>query len=163
TLPSSLLPGRVALISQSGSVVEAAANMGPRIGFSALVSCGTEAGTTVGDYLGYFAADPGTGAIGLFLEGFRDPAGFVAGARALREAGKPLAVLKVGRSQERSAAIAAHSGTLAGADEVVTGLLRQLGAIRVNDLDELFELLELLGHGRLPGGRRLVAVTDSGG
>src|SRR5207249_4299934 len=69
TLPSSLLPGRVALISQSGSVVEAAANMGPRIGFSALVSCGTEAGTTVGDYLRYLAADPGTGAVGLFLEG----------------------------------------------------------------------------------------------
>src|SRR5207247_9289181 len=91
------------------------------------------------------------------------PTGFVAGPRALREAGKPLAVLKVGRSQERSAAIAAHSGTLAGSDEVVTGLLRQLGAIRVNDLDELFELLELLGHGRLPAGRRLVAVTDSGG
>ena len=50
TIPASLLPGRVAMVSQSGSVVEAAVNMGPRIGFSALVSCGNEAVTTVGQY-----------------------------------------------------------------------------------------------------------------
>ena len=163
TLSESLLPGRVALVSQSGSVCEAAVNMGPRIGFSAIVSCGTEAVTTVGDYLEYFAADPGTGAVALFLEGFRDPRGFVAGARRVREAGKPLAVLQAGRTSATSAAVAAHSGTLAGTDEVVTGLLHQLGAIGVDDLDELFEVAELLGHGRLPAGRRLFVVTDSGG
>ena len=163
SIPESLLAGRVALISQSGSVCEAAANMGPRIGFSAIVSCGTEAATTVGDYLRHFAQDPGTNTVALFLEGFRDPAGFVEGARAMREADKPLAVLQAGRSKEAAAAIAAHSGTLAGTDEVVTGLLRQVGAIGVDDLDELFEVAELLGHGRLPRGRRAFVVTDSGG
>ncbi len=163
SIPESLLAGRVALISQSGSVCEAAANMGPRIGFSAIVSCGTEAATTVGDYLRHFAQDPGTNTVALFLEGFRDPAGFVEGARAMREADKPLAVLQAGRSKEAAAAIAAHSGTLAGTDEVVTGLLRQVGAIGVDDLDELFEVAELLGHGRLPKGRRAFVVTDSGG
>ncbi len=163
TLAESLLPGRVALVSQSGSVCEAAVNMGPRIGFSAIVSCGTEAVTTVGDYLRYFAADPGTGAVALFLEGFRDPDGFVTGARMLRQAGKPLAVLHAGRSKQTAAAVTAHSGTLAGTDEVVRGLLHQLGAIGVDDLDELFEVAELLGHGRLPRGRRMFVVTDSGG
>jgi acetate---CoA ligase (ADP-forming) len=163
TLAESLLPGSVALVSQSGSVCEAAVNMGPRIGFSAIVSCGTETVTTVGDYLRYFAADSGTGAVALFLEGFRDPDGFVAGARALREAGKPLAVLQAGRSKQAAAAVTAHSGTLAGTDEVVRGLLHQLGAIGVDDLDELFEVAELLGHGRFPRGRRTFVVTDSGG
>jgi acyl-CoA synthetase (NDP forming) len=163
SIPESLLAGRVALVSQSGSVCEAAANMGPRIGFSAIVSCGTEAATTVGDFLRHFAQDPSTNAVALFLEGFRDPAGFVEGARAMRAADKPLAVLQAGRSKEAAAAIAAHSGTLAGTDEVVTGLLRQVGAIGVDDLDELFELAELLGHGRLPKGRRAFVVTDSGG
>ena len=163
TLAESLLPGRVALVSQSGSVCEAAVNMGPRIGFSAIVSCGTEAVTTVGDYLRYFAADVETGAVALFLEGFRDPDGFVAGARMLREAGKPLAVLQAGRSKKTAAAVTAHSGTLAGTGEVVSGLLHQLGAIGVDDLDELFEVAELLGHGRLPRGRRMFVVTDSGG
>lgn len=163
TIPPSLLSGRVALVAQSGSVVEAAVNMGPRIGFSALVSYGNEAVTTAGDYLRWFAADETTTAVALFLEGFRDPAGFVAGARALRAAGKPLAVLQAGRSAEAAEAIAAHSGSLAGTDEVVTGLLHQLGAIGVDDLDELFEVAELLAHGRLPAGRRLIAITDSGG
>lgn len=163
TIAESLLPGRVALVSQSGSVVEAAVNMGPRIGFSALVSCGNEAVTTVGDYLQWFARDDETTAVALFVEGFRDPRGFVDGARALRDAGKPLAVLQGGRSKEAAAAIAAHSGTLAGNDEVVTGLLHQLGAIGVDDLDELFEVAELLGHGRLPRGRRIFIATDSGG
>jgi acetate---CoA ligase (ADP-forming) len=163
TIPESVLPGRVALVSQSGSVVEAAVNMGPRIGFSALVSCGNEAVVTIGDYLEHFADDPGTGAVAVFLEGFRDPAGFVQGARALRAAGKPLAVLQAGRSREAAAAIAAHSGSLAGTEEVITGLLHQIGAIGVDDLDELFEVAEVLGHGRLPRGRRLFVVTDSGG
>jgi len=153
----------VALLSQSGSVVEAAVNMGPRVGFSALVSCGNEAATTVGQYLQFFARDNETKAVTLFIEGFRDPTGFMEGARALRRAGKPLAVLQAGRSRESAAAIAAHSGSLAGTDEVVTGLLHQLGAIGVDDLDELFEVAELLGHGRLPKGRRLFVITDSGG
>jgi acyl-CoA synthetase (NDP forming) len=163
TLTEHVLPGRVAVVSQSGSVIEAMVNMGPRVGFSALISSGVEAGTTTGDYLRYFADDERTFAVCVFMEGFRDPAAFVDGARALRAAGKPLVVLQAGRHAEAAAAIAAHSGTLATADEVLTGLLHQLGAIGVEDLDEMIECAELLGHGRLPTGRRFMAVTDSGG
>ncbi len=163
TLTEHVLPGRVAVVSQSGSVIEAMVNMGPRVGFSALVSSGVEAGTTTGDYFRYFAQDDATFAVCSFLEGFRDPGAFVDGAKALRRAGKPLVVLQAGRHAESAAAIAAHSGTLATADEVLTGLLHQLGAIGVDDLDEMIECAELLGHGRLPEGRRLMAVTDSGG
>jgi acyl-CoA synthetase (NDP forming) len=163
SIPEHLLPGRVAVVSQSGSVIEALVNMGPRVGFSALVSSGTEVATSCGEYLEYFAADPATGAACVFLEGFRDPQAFIGGARAMRAAGKPLAVLQAGRSAEAAAAIAAHSGTLAGADEVVTGLLHQLGAIGLDDLDELIEVAEVFAHGRLPEGTRLIAVGDSGG
>lgn len=163
TIPDHLLPGRVAVVSQSGSVIEAMVNMGPRVGFSALVSSGTEVATSCGDYLEYFAGDDATGAACVFLEGFRDPEAFIRGAKAMRAAGKPLAVLQAGRSAESAAAIAAHSGTLAGSDEVVTGLLHQLGAIGLDDLDELIEVAEVFAHGRLPGGMRLIAVGDSGG
>jgi acyl-CoA synthetase (NDP forming) len=163
TIPEHLLHGSVAVVSQSGSVIEAMVNMGPRIGFSALVSSGTEVATSCGEYLEYFASDPATGAVCVFLEGFRDPEAFIRGARAMREAGKPFAVLQAGRSAEAAAAIAAHSGTLAGAAEVVTGLLHQLGAIGLDDLDELIEVAEVFAHGRMPEGRRLIAVGDSGG
>jgi acetyltransferase len=163
TIPEHLLPGSVAVVSQSGSVIEAMVNMGPRVGFSALVSSGTEVATSCGDYLEYFASDPATSSACLFIEGFRDPEAFIRGAKAMREAGKPLAVLQAGRSAESAAAIAAHSGTLAGADEVVTGLLHQLGAIGLDDLDELIEVSEVFAHGRMPEGRRMIAVGDSGG
>ncbi len=92
TLTEHVLPGSVAVVSQSGSVIEAMVNMGPRVGFSALISSGIEAGTTTGDYLRYFADDARTYAVCVFMEGFRDPAAFVDGARALRAAGKPLVV-----------------------------------------------------------------------
>ena len=163
SLPEHLLPGRVAVVSQSGSVIEAMVNMGPRVGFSALVSSGTEAATSSGAYLEHFAADPSTGAACVFLEGFRDPQAFIRGAKAMRAAGKPLAVLQAGRSAEAAAAIAAHSGTLASADEVVAGLLRHVGAIALEDLDEMIEIAEVFARGNLPGGRRLIAVGDSGG
>jgi len=163
TLPEHLLPGRVAVVSQSGSVIEALVNMGPRVGFSALVSSGTETATSCGSYLEHFAGDSATGAACVFLEGFRDPQAFIQGARAMRSAGKPLAVLQAGRSAEAAAAIAAHSGTLASADEVVAGLLRQVGAIALDDLDELIEVAEVFARGRLPEGRRMIAVGDSGG
>jgi acetyltransferase len=163
SLTEHVLAGSVAVVSQSGSVIEAMVNMGPRVGFSALISSGTEAGTTTGDYLRYFAQDERTFAVCVFMEGFSDPVAFVDGARLLRAAGKPLVVLQAGRHADAAAAIAAHSGTLATADEVLTGLLHQLGAIGVDDLDEMIECAELLGHRRLPGGRRFMAVTDSGG
>ena len=73
-------------------------------------------------------------------------------------------MLKAGRGEAAAAAVAAHSGSLAGSEEVVAGLLHQLGAIGVDDLDELFEVAELLGHGRLPRGpAALRRSTDSGG
>src|SRR5439155_4133900 len=118
----------------------------------ALVWRANEAVTTVGDYLRYFADDNETSAVTLFIECYRDPAAFIEGARILRETGKALAVLKAGRDQGAAEAIAAHSGSLAGSEEVLRGLLHQIGAIGVDDLDELFEVAELLGHGRLPRG-----------
>ena len=96
TIPPSLLAGRVALVSQSGSVIEAAVNMGPRVGFSALISCGNEAVTTVGDYLRYFAHDDETRAVTLFLEGFRDPTGFAEAWHPAQSTGWPPSSASVG-------------------------------------------------------------------
>ena len=93
TIPEHLLTGTVAVVSQSGSVIEAMVNMGPRVGFSALVSSGTEVATSCGEYLAYFASDPATSAVCVFLEGFRDPEAFIRGAKAMRDgreaAGRP--------------------------------------------------------------------------
>ncbi len=163
TVPPHIRRGRVGIVAQSGAIVEAFINNGGRVPISTIVSCGAEAGTGLADYLRFFADDPETDAVLAFVEGFGDPAGFLAAARRLATLDKPLAVCKVGRSAIAQAGIAAHSGKLAGSARVAAAALRQVGAILCADLDELTTVGELFGAGRTKLGRRAHVVTNSGG
>jgi acetate---CoA ligase (ADP-forming) len=163
TVPPHVRRGHVGIVAQSGAIVEAFVNNGGRVPMSTIVSCGAEAGTGLAAYLDAFADDPETHAVLAFVEGFGDPEGFLAAARRLAEADKPLAVCKVGRSAIARAGIAAHSGKLAGSARVARSALRQVGAILCEDLDELTAVGELLGAGRSRIGRRTHIVTNSGG
>ena len=71
TIPASFLPGSVAIVSQSGSIADAFLALGPRYGFSGVVSCGAELNRDAADWVAHFAADPATRVIGLFLETVR--------------------------------------------------------------------------------------------
>ena len=163
TVPAHVRRGSVAVVAQSGAVVEAFVNCGGRIGFSSLVSAGSEASLSAADYLQYFARDPETAAVLAFVEGFVDPDRLLASARALAEAGKPLVVCTVGRSVRGRAGVAAHSGRLAPAARVAAAALRQAGAVLVDDLDQLLAAGEIVAGGRRPRGNRLHVVTNSGG
>ncbi len=163
TVPMHVRRGRVGVVAQSGAIVEAFVNNGGRVPLSTIVSCGSEAGTGLAEYLAFFAADERTDAVLAFVEGFGDPAGFLAAARSLAEADKPLAVCKVGRSSAAQAGIVAHSGKLAGNARVAAAALRQAGAILCADLDELTTVGEIFGAGRTKMGRRAHIVTNSGG
>ncbi len=163
TVPMHVRRGRVGVVAQSGAIVEAFINNGGRVPLSTIISCGSEAGTGLAEYLEFFAADERTDAVLAFVEGFGDPAGFLAAARRLAELGKPLAVCKVGRSKIGQAGIQAHSGKLAGNARVARAALRQVGAILCADLDELTTVGEIVGAGRTSFGRRAHVVTNSGG
>jgi acetate---CoA ligase (ADP-forming) len=155
--------GTIAAVAQSGAIIEALVNSGGRVPFSTAVSSGSEASTTTADYLRFFAEDDETSAVLAFLEGFEDGPDFVAAARTLAEAGKPLVVCLVGRSSTAQHGILAHSGRLAPSARVSAAALRQAGAVLVDDLDELIAAGEILGAGRRPAGRRVHVVTNSGG
>jgi acetate---CoA ligase (ADP-forming) len=99
--------------------------------------------------------------IALFLEGI--PAGFAAAAERADRAGKPIVALKAGSSEVGSAAALAHTGSVAGNDAVVDAALRQLNVIRVTSIEELLSTAAVLGYSRWPRGRRMGAVTTSGG
>lgn len=163
TVPMHVRRGRVGVVAQSGAIVEAFSNNGGRVPLSTIVSCGSEAGTGLAEYLDFFADDDQTDAVLAFVEGFGDPDGFMAAARRLAEAGKRLAVCKVGRSELAQKGIVAHSGKLAGSARVAAASLRQVGAILCEDLDELTTVGEILGAGRADFGRRAHIVTNSGG
>jgi acyl-CoA synthetase (NDP forming) len=159
--------GVVAGIAQSGSVTDAFVHAGTRIGFSRIVSCGAEVMLDACDYLAYCLDDPETQAVILFLEGLKRPERFLSLADRALELGKPIAVLKVGRSAQAQAAAVAHSGSLAGADRTTAAALDAAGVIRCTDLDELLEVAELLAGchrlGRGAGRGRTGVVTVSTG
>ncbi|MBK3573905.1 acetate--CoA ligase family protein [Streptomyces sp. MBT65] len=158
-------PGNVALIAQSGSAAIFVARSSGRVRFSKVVSSGGEYGLTTADYLSWLADDPATAAAGVVLESIRDLPSFVAGVTRMRQAGKPVVVLKVGRSAVGSAATTAHTGALVGSDAAYQALFERLDVPLVADYDELASVLQCLTVPDLPpaAGTRVGVITISGG
>ncbi len=158
------LPGDQALVSQSGAVAAGLVEWGVArsIGFSAVVSLGDAVDVDFGDLLDWFARDPRTRAILLYIESIRDARKFMSAARAAARA-KPVVVIKSGRHEPGARAAATHTGALAGADAVYEAAFRRAGLLRVHALDELFAAAKTLGHLRSAPGRRLAILTNGGG
>jgi acetyltransferase len=133
-----------------------------RVGFSLFASLGNQADLNESDLLSAVAADPETRVIACYLEGVADGRRFLdalRGAAAL----KPVVLLKAGRSPEGARAVSSHTGALAGSDRAFDAAVRQAGALRVDTVEELFDLARGLASQPLPRGRRLVVVTNGGG
>lgn len=163
-VPADLVPGGISLVSQSGgllnAVAELAANRG--IGFNYLISIGNQAALDLADYIDYLADDPATSVIAVMMEGAKDGRRFRAAVeRAARV--KPLVILKLGRSEAGQAATLAHTGTLAGRHEAYEALFRRAGVAAVESLDELVETAALMAALPLPAGDGLCLLTVSGG
>jgi acetate---CoA ligase (ADP-forming) len=160
-----LKKGNIGVIAQSGSVVLAIANSNRGIGFSTIVSSGNEAVLDTVDYMAHFLDDPHTQVITAFLEGIRRVDAFKDCCVRAAAMGKPVIVVKVGRSEMARKTVASHTGALAGSDEMNDAFFKKYGVIRVDDLDQLLETAALFSHlkDRLPRGRHIGMVTVSGG
>src|ERR687894_2191397 len=158
-----LEPGGIAWISHSGSAFTALLHAERGMRFNLAVSAGQELTTTMADYMTYALRRDSTRAIALYLETVRDPDGFKAALVAAAERDIPVVTLKVGRTAAAGPLVAAHSGALAGDDAAYEALFDAYGVARVGTMNEMADLLELLGAGRrvAPGG--LAAIHDSGG
>ena len=108
------LAGNVGFISQSGSVCIAILSDLRRYGISLSVSAGNEAVTRTVDYIEYLIDDPATKVIATFTETVREPERYVAALDRAAAVGKPVVVLKVGRTERTQRAITSHTGGLAG-------------------------------------------------
>lgn len=157
--------GPVGIVLQSGglasAVLSAAQSRG--IGVSLLCSTGNEAVTSATDIISYLVADENTRVIAAFLESVRHPDEFRRVAELALAAGKPIVALKTGRTAAGARAALAHTGALAGNDRVVDAAFRQLGVIRVASLEEMLATAGYLGYHPGVTGRRMAAVTASGG
>jgi acetyltransferase len=156
--------GNIGFVSQSGAMVTAMLDWAaPRgIGFSHVVSLGDMADVDFGDMLDYLAADSGTSAILLYAEGITHGRKFMSAARAAAR-GKPVLVLKAGRSQAGARAAASHTGMLAGSDRVYDAAFRRAGLLRVETMEELFDAAGTLSLTHRQEGGNLAIVTNGGG
>lgn len=165
---STLLPGRLMALSQSGSLIGTLLSRGAArgIGFAHLVSVGNEADLDVGAIGEAATALPEVDAFLLFLETLRRPDRLARFARAAHTAGKPIIAYKLGRSPEAQALAVSHTGALLGSDQAADAFFRDHGILRVDQFEALLELPALL-KGRRPdatrAGRPVAVVTTTGG
>ncbi|MEW6667219.1 MAG: CoA-binding protein [Thermodesulfobacteriota bacterium] len=156
--------GPLAIISQSGTVTAAlsewAADEG--LGISAAVNLGNQADLCETDYIEFFASDPGTGAIVMYLEGVKDGRCFLDAIRAACRQ-KPVAVLKAGRTAIGQRSAASHTGSLASNFGVFSAACRQCGAFVATDLESLYDAAKGMAAIQPPRGNRVLSISTSGG
>jgi acetyl coenzyme A synthetase (ADP forming)-like protein len=162
--PIAPAPGRVAFLTQSGALGLAILDYVRKLnlGISTFVSVGNKADVSGNDLIQYWADDPRTDVILLYLESFGNPRRFGQIARRIAEV-KPIVAVKAGRSSAGARAASSHTGALAANDVVVDALFRQAGIIRTTTLEELFDVAALLAHQPIPQGRRVGILTNAGG
>src|SRR5580765_7175643 len=162
--PDAPVAGNVAFMSQSGGLgielMSQAGSLG--VGISDFVSVGNKADVSGNDLLQYWADDPHTDVILMYLESFGNPRKFARLARRIART-KPIVAVKSGRSAAGRRAASSHTAALATPDIAVDALFRQAGVIRVDTLDELLATAMLLAHQPVPTGRRIAIVSNAGG
>ena len=156
--------GNIGMLSQSGALGIAVLDQvrALDLGISSFVSVGNKADVSSNDLLCYWADDPRTAVIVLYLESFGNPDKF---ARIAPEVArrKPIVAVKSGRSAAGTRAASSHSAALASLDIAVDALFEQAGVIRTGTLQELFDVASLLATQPVPAGPRVGVVTNAGG
>jgi acetyltransferase len=160
------LGGAVGLVCQSGAsafgpFLNRAIDSG--IGLSYIISTGNEADLDFSDFVRYLLEDDDTKVIAGFVEGFKDAKKFIEVAKLAAERGKPIILIKIGRSELGAKAAQSHTAALTGLDALYDAALTQYGVIRVSDYDELLEVANLLSNSSAPAAKGLAVVSHSGG
>lgn len=137
--------GKLFVASHSGSMIGALVSRGKArgIGFAGLVSVGSEVDLCVGEICLATLDDPSIEGYVLFLESLRHGDKIKAFAREAARRGKPVIAYKLGRSSAAAEMAATHTGALAGEDDIADAFLKDLGVVRVEMLETLFEVLPL--------------------
>jgi acetyl-CoA synthetase len=153
----------VALICQSGTIALTLMFNDRSLPIGCLFTVGNQTRVAVEDLIDILAEDPRVTAFGLYLEGIKDAAAFARAADKARALGKPIAVVKSGRTQAAARTAHSHTGALAGADSVFDAFCRQAGIARCDTLATLCETLKLFHVGGPLPGRKLLVMGASGG
>lgn len=159
------LKGGISIVSQSGAVATVMKHFAHQhgIGLNVVAATGNEAVLGLADVVDYLVDDPATRVITVFAESVRDAALLSQAARRALRLGKPIVVLKVGRSEITVQAAQSHTGSLVGDDSVFDGVCRQLGLLRVRSIEELMFTAALLEKTGVLQGEGVAVLSASGG
>ncbi len=155
---------KLALITQSGHQgrpIAQGAELG--IGLKYWAPTGNEADLESADFIEYFVDLPDVAVISAYIEGFKSIPRLKAAAEKAARAGKPIVLVKIGRTEAGQRMAMAHTGHLTGSDDVMSAFFRQYGMVRVDDLDELLETSALFTRLPRPAGEGLCVYAISGG
>lgn len=161
---SGIIPGRVAIITQSGAlgVAMIGKTTVENIGLSAIVSVGNKTDVDEADLLEYLVTDDHTKIVLMYIEGVRDGERLIQAVKMSTQK-IPLVVIKSGRSERGAIAAASHTGSLAGSDEIFDAIMRQCGVLRAENVEEAFNWCKFLANSPFPSGEKTVIVTNGGG
>ena len=155
--------GHVGLVSQSGMICTLLLDS-KKADFSYVISSGNSKIVEVVDYIDFLIDDPQTDVIASYIEGVSNPGKFISVLKKAAKKGKPVILLKIGRSEKGSRSAASHTGSLSGSDAVFDAVFEKYGVIRVDDLEDLSSMANLMATlPRLPAGDRVVSLNGSGG
>jgi acetate---CoA ligase (ADP-forming) len=153
----------VALICQSGTIALNLLFNQRSLPIGYLITIGNQTRLALEDVIDRLVDDPRVSAFGLYIEGIKDAAGFARAAARARAAGKPIALIKAGRTEAAARTARSHTGALAGADGAFDAFCRQAGVARCDSLATLCETLKVLHTGGPLSGRRMLIMGASGG
>jgi acetyl coenzyme A synthetase (ADP forming)-like protein len=154
--------GNVALISQSGALGIGMIYLANNefMGVSKIIGVGNKIDIDDDDLIDYFAHDPETKVVGLYIEGVKDGRAFM---NSIKSCDKPVLIVKSGRSKAGARAAASHTGSMAGSDKIYSAAIKQAGGIRCRDIVELFDMAKALSGQPPLKGNRIGIVTNGGG
>ena len=157
-------PGTIGLISQSGALCTAILDwaLPNKVGFSNVVSLGSESDIDFGEVLDYMVSDPRTENIFLYIEGIKNARRFMSALRAAARC-KPVLLIKVGKHPAGEKAVLSHTGALVGADDVFDAALRRAGVVRLANVGQMYAAASALFSHFRPRGKRLAIITNGGG
>jgi acetyl coenzyme A synthetase (ADP forming)-like protein len=163
---SDLMPpkGPISFISQSGALCTAVINYSydERIGFANFVSIGNKSDIDDADLMEYFASDPRTKVIALYIESVKHGKKFRDTIESVIDR-VPIVVAKSGRTLAGAQAASSHTGSIAGSDTIYDAVFAQYGVYRATSMNELFYCAKALGYQPPAKGDRVAILTNAGG
>jgi len=158
--------GNIGFLSQSGALCTAVLDyaIAKHIGFSKFISFGNKADISEIDLLYYLMEDDETKVILMYLEEVSDGRALIKAARdVIAKSGKPILVIKSGRTEAGALAAASHTGSLTGKDEVCDAAFKQAGIIRCDHIEEMFNKAIAFAYQPAPRSDKVAIITNAGG